>query len=87
MGIGGLRILEALKINVKKYHMNEGHSSLLTLELLKNNNLNADKVKNLCVFTTHTPVAAAFDKFSYDMVSEVLETEVPEEILKELWRI
>ncbi len=83
LGIGGLRILEALKINVKKYHMNEGHSSLLTLELLKNNDLNPDKVKNLCVFTTHTPVAAAFDKFSYDMVSEVLETEVPEETLKE----
>ena len=83
LGIGGLRILEALKINVKKYHMNEGHSSLLTLELLKKNNLNADKVKNLCVFTTHTPVAAALDKFSYDMVSEVLETEAPEETLKE----
>jgi starch phosphorylase len=83
LGIGGLRILEALKINVKKYHMNEGHSSLLTLELLKNNNLNADKVKNLCVFTTHTPVAAALDKFLYDMLSEVLETEMPQEILKE----
>ncbi|MGD0645418.1 MAG: alpha-glucan family phosphorylase [Candidatus Bathyarchaeia archaeon] len=83
LGIGGLRILEALKINVKKYHMNEGHSSFLTLELLKNNDLSADKVKNLCVFTTHTPVAAAFDKFSYDMVSEVLETEVPENVLME----
>ena len=83
LGIGGLRILEALKINVKKYHMNEGHSSLLTLELLKNNDLNADKVKNRCVFTTHTPVAAAFDKFSYDLLSEVLETEVPDKILKE----
>jgi starch phosphorylase len=83
LGIGGVRILEALKINVKKYHMNEGHSSLLTLELLKNNDLNGDKVKNLCVFTTHTPVAAAFDKFSYDMLSEFLETEVPEKTLKE----
>jgi starch phosphorylase len=83
LGIGGLRILEALKINVKKYHMNEGHSSLLTLELLKNNDLNADKVKNQCVFTTHTPVAAAFDKFSYDLLSEVLETEVPGKVLKE----
>jgi len=83
LGIGGLRILEALKINVKKYHMNEGHSSLLTLELLKNNDLNADKVKNRCVFTTHTPVAAAFDKFSYDLLSEVLETEVPEKNLKD----
>jgi starch phosphorylase len=83
LGIGGLRILEALKINVKRYHMNEGHSSLLTLELLKNNDLHSDKVKNLCVFTTHTPVAAAFDKFSYDLLSEVLETEVPEKVLKE----
>jgi starch phosphorylase len=83
LGIGGLRILEALKINVKKYHMNEGHSSLLALELLKNNDLDADKVKNLCVFTTHTPVEAAFDKFSYDLISEVLEKEVPEKTLKE----
>jgi starch phosphorylase len=83
LGIGGLRILEALKINVKKYHMNEGHSSLLTLELLKNNDLNADKVKNWCVFTTHTPVAAAFDKFSYDLLLDILETEVPEKNLKE----
>jgi starch phosphorylase len=72
-----------LKINVKKYHMNEGHSSLLTLELLKNNDLNADKVKNRCVFTTHTPVAAAFDKFSYDLLSEVFEKEVPDKVLKE----
>ncbi len=82
LGIGGLRILEALNITVKKYHMNEGHSSLLTLELLKKNQMNSDKVKNLCVFTTHTPVAAAFDKFSYDLLSEVLNAEVPSEILK-----
>ena len=73
LGIGGLRILDALKINVKKYHMNEGHSSLLTLELLKNNDLNADKVKNRCVFTTHTPVAAAFDKFSYTCFQKFLK--------------
>src|SRR5271157_1354529 len=83
LGIGGIKILEALNINVKKYHMNEGHSSLLTLELLKRNEMDADKVKNLCVFTTHTPVEAAFDKFSYDLVSEVLETEVPLGVLKE----
>jgi starch phosphorylase len=82
LGIGGIKILEALNINVKKYHMNEGHSSLLTLELLKRNGMDADKVKNLCVFTTHTPVEAAFDKFSYDLVLEVLGPEVPIEILK-----
>jgi glycogen phosphorylase len=62
--------------------MNEGHSSLLTLELLKNNSMDADKVRNLCVFTTHTPVAAAFDKFSYDLLSEVLEPEASAEILR-----
>jgi starch phosphorylase len=82
LGIGGVRILEALNINIKKYHMNEGHSSLLTLELLRKNEMDSDKVKNLCVFTTHTPVEAAFDKFSYDLVSEVLGTEVPLEVLK-----
>jgi len=82
LGIGGLRILEALKINVKKYHMNEGHSSLLTLELLKENDYDADKVRNLCVFTTHTPVESGFDKFPYGLVLEVLGTEVPLEILE-----
>lgn len=81
LGIGGVRILESLNINVKKYHMNEGHSSLLTLELLKNNGLNANKARNVCVFTTHTPVAAAFDKFPYELVSKTLETEVSPEIL------
>jgi starch phosphorylase len=82
LGIGGMKILEVLNVNVKKYHMNEGHSSLLTLELLKRNEKNADRTRDLCVFTTHTPVQAAFDKFSYDLVSEILETEVPEETLK-----
>jgi starch phosphorylase len=82
LGIGGIKVLEALNINVKKYHMNEGHSSLLTLELLRRKEMDADEVKNLCVFTTHTPVEAAFDKFSYDLVSEVLETEMPLEALK-----
>jgi starch phosphorylase len=68
LGLGGARMLEALNFNVRKYHMNEGHSSLLTLELLKKNEMDPDRVRNLCVFTTHTPVAAAFDKFPYDVV-------------------
>jgi starch phosphorylase len=82
LGIGGVKILKALNFNVGKFHMNEGHSSLLTLELLKQNGMNADKVKNLCVFTTHTPVKAAFDKFSYDIVSELLGAEYPVDVLK-----
>jgi starch phosphorylase len=83
LGIGGVKILNALKFNVGKYHMNEGHSSLLTLELLRQNDMNAEKVKNLCVFTTHTPVEAAFDKFSYDLVDELLGPDYPEDVLKQ----
>jgi starch phosphorylase len=83
LGIGGVKILKALKFNIGKFHMNEGHSGLLTFELLKQNGMDADKVKNLCVFTTHTPVEAAFDKFSYDLVSELLGVEYPVSTLKE----
>jgi starch phosphorylase len=83
LGIGGVKMLKALNFEIKKYHMNEGHSSLLTLELLKENEMNTDRVKNLCVFTTHTPVEAAFDQFSYDLIQELLGNEYPLEIVKE----
>ncbi|MBI5213893.1 MAG: glycogen/starch/alpha-glucan phosphorylase, partial [Nitrospirae bacterium] len=33
LGIGGFRMLDELDFEIKKYHMNEGHSSLLTVEL------------------------------------------------------
>ena len=84
LGIGGVRILEALGLGIRKYHMNEGHSSLLALELLQKNGLDIDKTRNLCVFTTHTPVEAGFDKFSYDMVREVLGEPVTLNFLKKL---
>jgi len=82
LGIGGVRMLEALNFNIAKYHMNEGHSSLLTLELLRKNNMDPDKVKNLCIFTTHTPVEAAFDKFPYGLVEELLGDTFPIDALK-----
>ncbi|MEM3014364.1 MAG: alpha-glucan family phosphorylase [Candidatus Bathyarchaeia archaeon] len=82
LGIGGVRMLGALNFNLRKYHMNEGHSSLLTLELMKRNGMDLDKVRDLCIFTTHTPVEAAFDKFSYDLVEELLNDEFPLDILK-----
>jgi starch phosphorylase len=62
--------------------MNEGHSSLLTLELLRRNEMDPDAVRDLCIFTTHTPVAAAFDKFSYDLVRELLGNQYPLEAMK-----
>jgi starch phosphorylase len=82
LGIGGARMLSALNFNVRKYHMNEGNSSLLTLELLRKNEMDADSVRDLCVFTSHTPVAAAFDKFSYDLVRELLGNEYPLDAIK-----
>ncbi len=75
LGIGGARLLKNLPFKIRKYHMNEGHSSLLTLELLKENGMDAEKVRNLCVFTTHSPVEAAFDQFSYDLVQRMLGNE------------
>jgi starch phosphorylase len=74
LGFGGVRMLDALGFKVRKYHMNEGHSSLLSVELLRKYDMDTEKVRELCVFTTHTPVEAGHDKFNYDLVGQVLET-------------
>jgi len=74
LGFGGVRMLDALGFKVRKYHMNEGHSSFLSVELLRKFGMDTEKVRELCVFTTHTPVDAGHDKFNYGLVSEVLET-------------
>ena len=84
LGIGGVKMLKAADFNIRKYHMNEGHSSLLTLELLRNNGKEVDAVRDFCIFTTHTPVAAGHDKFSYDLVQRLLGDVVPLETLKAL---
>jgi starch phosphorylase len=75
LGIGGVKLLEALKIEPAVYHMNEGHSAFLTLELLAREIKQgatfkeaSEKVKEQCVFTTHTPVPAGHDRFSRDMM-------------------
>jgi len=96
LGIGGVRILHELGFEIKKYHMNEGHSSLLTIELLNRFKRpiedvwderlvwDVEKVKDLCVFTTHTPIEAGHDSFPYDLVSITLGEPIPFHILKEL---
>ena len=83
LGIGGVKILKNLGYKIRKYHMNEGHSALLTFELLKENNMDSEKVQNTCVFTTHTPIEAAFDQFSYSLVEEVLSKEHMLSIMKQ----
>lgn len=96
LGIGGVRMLEALEVEVKKFHLNEGHASLLTIELLRQSKRDIEKVwderlqwdddsvRERCVFTTHTPVAAGHDKFGYDVVEQVLGDTVDMNLLREL---
>jgi glycogen phosphorylase len=82
LGIGGVRMIRALGYHdVTRFHMNEGHASLLTLELLDRraksegrqsiNGADIDAVQRQCVFTTHTPVAAGHDQFPMDLVGRV----------------
>jgi starch phosphorylase len=54
LGIGGVKVLEALKQKIDIYHMNEGHALPLVFELYSKF-LNMDEVKKRVVFTTHTP--------------------------------
>jgi len=85
LGIGGSRILKALDLEVRKYHINEGHAALVTIELLQSfKNWDVEAVKNLCVFTTHTPVEAGHDKFPYDLVKDVLGEPIPLSLLQQL---
>jgi starch phosphorylase len=75
LGIGGVKLLEQLGVKPKVYHMNEGHSAFLTLELLAmelakgvSETEAMENVRSKCVFTTHTPVPAGHDRFSRDMM-------------------
>lgn len=75
LGIGGVKILRAMGINPSIFHMNEGHSAFLTLELLREQiekglslNQAEDYVKKHCIFTTHTPVEAGHDRFPKSLI-------------------
>jgi starch phosphorylase len=85
LGIGGVRILQALGFNITTFHLNEGHAALLTLDLLRRfrrteeesvlgeSTFNHAHVRERSIFTTHTPVGAGHDKFNYDLVEELLD--------------
>ncbi len=76
LGIGGVRILEALGVSsIEKYHMNEGHASLLTVELYRRFLRSDDPIgmtHRSAVFTTHTPIASGHDMFAMELVEQVL---------------
>ena len=86
LGFGGVAMLRALGHHtVQAYHMNEGHSSLLTLALMEEytwgrgllalSPAEKESVSQHCVFTTHTPLSTGHDEFPTDLVREVLGEE------------
>jgi len=87
LGIGGVRMLRALgHTELMRYHMNEGHAALLTLELLGEESRRAgrasvkgediEKVRSKCVFTTHTPVPAGHDKFPVEYMTRLFPDQI-----------
>ncbi len=82
LGLGGPIALERLGLNPGTFHMNEGHSSLLTLALLRADS-SSDRfgaVRRQCVFTTHTPVPEGHDRFPLAMVHGLLGDEAMAEL-------
>src|SRR5215212_6332940 len=86
LGMGGAALLQAMGIEGETiYHLNEGHSALLTLQLLERqldgrqhfelDDADLEAVRHRCIFTTHTPVPAGHDKFPLEMVRHVLGDE------------
>jgi len=81
LGMGGTRLLRGLGLNPTVYHMNEGHSSFLTLELIHNimdeRKVSFEMAKEIAtsktVFTTHTPVPAGNDIFDIGLVERYFQ--------------
>jgi starch phosphorylase len=94
LGVGGVRMLHALGFDIRQYHMNEGHSALLTLELLRRHAYAPDDVRPgeprydiplvraMCNFTTHTPVEAGHDQFPYELALPILDEFIDFTLLK-----
>ena len=88
LGIGGIRLLRKLGVEPHVFHLNEGHSAFLTLELAREVIQSerrswaeaVDIVRRQCVFTTHTPVAAGNDEFDTALVTRVFGASYPREL-------
>lgn len=76
LGLGGIRVLEAIGFKADVYHCNEGHAAFIGLErianMMKDNSLTFNEAKEIVrastLFTTHTPVPAGHDKFHVDLL-------------------
>ena len=81
LGVGGVKMLKTLQINPAYYHMNEGHSALLSLEVARQQQEQhgGNKFKqrlfsiaNKIIYTNHTLVSAGKDVFSIDLITVYL---------------
>ncbi|GGL83681.1 alpha-glucan phosphorylase [Deinococcus aerolatus] len=79
LGVAGVRALRALEVPAAVYHMNEGHAALLGLERVRecveaglDFRTALETVASSTLFTTHTPVAAGNDAFTYDLMDRYL---------------
>ena len=70
LGVGGAKILEALKYDPDIYHMNEGHSLPMAFELY-NRHKSLDEVKEKLVFTTHTPETAGNEEHNIHLLNKM----------------
>lgn len=91
LGIGGVRMLRVLGCDrLERFHLNEGHAALLSLELLREGRARDPQdwdfagARERSVFTTHTPVPAGHDQFPYSLVRAVLGEPLPFEVLSML---
>jgi starch phosphorylase len=94
LGIGGERLLRALGFTIETYHLNEGHAAFLALSLLLRNRREGryaidkaheiERVREQCVFTTHTPIEAGHDRFEYYDVRRILGDIIALDQLKQL---
>ena len=96
LGLGGIRLLQALGFHIHTHHLNEGHAAFLTLDLLNRYSFPPEdvrpgesrydlaEVRERCVFTTHTPVEAGHDRFSYEQFESLVPDLVQLDDLKQL---
>ncbi len=77
LGVGGVRMLDALGYDIDFYHMNEGHAAFAPLALLPKLDWKDDEVRKKCVFTTHTPIPEGHDVFDYDLAYRYGEPYLP----------
>lgn len=77
LGLASVKLVDALGIKAKKFHLNESHSGFAAIELMKKFK-NMDLLRKKLVFTTHTPLPHGHEKFSYALIERFYE--IPREI-------